>query len=50
MVKSCVFFAVRTEFLNIISMSFDFKGLVADSNLVTLCGIPGAIIVQYKLE
>jgi hypothetical protein len=27
MVKSCVFFAVRTEFLNIIPRSFDFKGL-----------------------
>jgi hypothetical protein len=25
MVKSCVFFAVRTEFLNIIQTSFDFK-------------------------
>jgi hypothetical protein len=27
MVKSCVFFAVRTELLNIILMSFGFKGL-----------------------
>jgi hypothetical protein len=27
MVKSCVFFALRTEFLNIIQMSFGFKGL-----------------------
>jgi hypothetical protein len=27
MVKSCVFFAVRTEFLNIIYIGFGFKGL-----------------------
>jgi hypothetical protein len=27
MVKCCVFFAVRTELLNIIQMSFGFKGL-----------------------
>jgi hypothetical protein len=30
MVKSCVFFAVRTEFLNIIQMSFGFKALMRD--------------------
>jgi hypothetical protein len=28
MVKCCVFFAVRAEFLNIIYMSFGFKGLI----------------------
>jgi hypothetical protein len=28
MVKSCVFFEVRTEFLNIIYTSFGFKGLI----------------------
>jgi hypothetical protein len=28
MVKSCVFFAVRTELLNIIQTSLDFKGLI----------------------
>jgi hypothetical protein len=28
MVKCCVFFAVRTEFLNIIWTSFGFKGLI----------------------
>jgi hypothetical protein len=28
MVKSCVFFAERTEFLNIIYTSFGFKGLI----------------------
>jgi hypothetical protein len=28
MVKCCVFFAVRTEFLNIILTSFGFKGLI----------------------
>jgi hypothetical protein len=27
MVKSCVFFAVRTELLNIVLTSFGFKGL-----------------------
>jgi hypothetical protein len=30
MVKCCVFFAVRTEFLNIIYTSFGFKGLVIE--------------------
>jgi hypothetical protein len=29
MVKSCVFFAVWIEFLNIIQMSFDFKGFIS---------------------
>jgi hypothetical protein len=29
MVKSCVFFSVRTEFLNIIQTSFGFKGLIS---------------------
>jgi hypothetical protein len=28
MVKCCVFFAVRTEFLNIIQTSLGFKGLI----------------------
>jgi hypothetical protein len=30
MVKCCVFFAVRTEFLNIIYTSFGFKGLISN--------------------
>jgi hypothetical protein len=28
MVKCCIFFAVQTGFLNIIQMSFGFKGLI----------------------
>jgi hypothetical protein len=28
MVKSCVFFVVRTEYLNVMNMSFVFKGLI----------------------
>jgi hypothetical protein len=33
MVKSCVFFAVRTEFLNIIYTSFGFKGLIDSTSV-----------------
>jgi hypothetical protein len=36
MVKSCVFFAVRTEFLNIIYTNFGFKGL-KDNVKTDLC-------------
>jgi hypothetical protein len=36
MVKCCVFFAVRTEFINIIQMSFGFKEL----NYFRNCNIP----------
>jgi hypothetical protein len=38
MVKCCVFFAVRTEFLNIIYKSFGFKGLKeVDHAILELC-------------
>jgi hypothetical protein len=30
----CVFFAVRTEFLNIIEMSFDFRGIKSLTNIM----------------
>jgi hypothetical protein len=33
MVKSCVFFAVRTEFLNIMKTSFLFKGLKCNNQV-----------------
>jgi hypothetical protein len=36
MVKCSVFFVVRTEFLNIIYMSFGFKGLMEILLLLTL--------------
>jgi hypothetical protein len=33
MVKCCVFFAVRTEFLNIIQTNFGLKGLVTSHQM-----------------
>jgi hypothetical protein len=35
MVKSCVFFAARTEFLNMILTGFGFKGLTKDKIFLT---------------
>jgi hypothetical protein len=43
MVKSCVFFEVRTQFLNIILMSFGFKGWSQGANnaMTRTCELPG---------
>jgi hypothetical protein len=52
MVKCCVFFAVRTEFLNIIQASFGFKRLVVINNatwrqlpaeITALCASPSSM-------
>jgi uncharacterized membrane protein len=43
MVKCCVFFAVRTEFLNIIQAIFGFKGLIR-YYVATYIGLLVAII------
>jgi hypothetical protein len=41
MVKCCIFFAVRTEFLNIIWTSFGFKGLRNIDGLDMQLGVNG---------
>jgi hypothetical protein len=41
MVKSCVFFAVRTEFLNIILSIFGFKGLMLSKAALPLMFLSG---------
>jgi hypothetical protein len=40
MVKCCVFFAVRTEFLNVIQIVFGFKGLITFSlSIIAIIGV-----------
>jgi hypothetical protein len=56
MVKCCVFFAVRTEFLNIIQTSFGFKGLKyllmveSQSNSIGLINTHIAVTIQEPLR
>jgi hypothetical protein len=44
MVKSCVLFAVRTEFLNIIQMSFSFKGSNILNQYLSVCGLFSVVV------